>query len=155
VLVTIGALMATSGHIVGSMLASSRLIFAMAQRGALPPGLARVNPFYNTPVTSILCFAVAVWILAISGGFVWNASLSAVSRLLVYAVTSLAALRLRRHGPSQFVVSKSAHVAAICFCVFLLAHQTVLEALAVAAVLVLGSILWRVSARWRTQLPKL
>jgi APA family basic amino acid/polyamine antiporter len=154
-LVTIGALMATSGHIVGSMLASSRLVFAMAQRGALPPALAHVNRSFNTPITSILCFAVAVWILAISGGFVWNASLSAVSRLLVYAVTSLAALRLRRRGPSQFVVATPAHVAAVCFCVFLLAYQTVQEALAVAAVLVLGGLMWRLSARWRTQLPTL
>jgi amino acid transporter len=155
VLVTIGALMATSGHIVGSMLASSRLVFAMAQRGALPPALAQVNRSFNTPVTSILCFAVAVWVLAVSGGFVWNASLSAVSRLLVYAATSLAAVRLRRHGPSEFVVFTPVHVVSICFCAFLLAYQTVQEALAVAAVLVVGSILWRVSARWRTELPQL
>jgi hypothetical protein len=56
---------------------------------------------------------------------------------------------LRRHGPSEFVVFPPVHVASVCFCVFLLAYQTVQEAVVVAAVLALGGAIWLVSGRWR------
>jgi amino acid transporter len=142
IFVSVGALVATTGHIVGSMLAGSRITFAMAERGSVPRALSHVHPIFQSPAVSILAFGVGVWALAISGSFVWNAYLSAVARLLVYGSTSLAVLRLRRSGASSFVAPTAAHYASIAFCLWLLTNQTRQEAVAVAVVVALGSLLW-------------
>ena len=80
--------------------------------------------------------------VAVSGSFVWNAAISAVARLLVYAVTSLAVLRLRREGASAFVVPTPVHLAAVLFCAWLFTHQTPGEALAVGIVVAAASLTW-------------
>jgi len=142
IFVALGVLLATSGHIGGSILASSRITFAIAERGGLPSVLARVSPRFRTPDVSIAVFTVVLWVLAVSGSFVWNAAISAVARLLVYAVTSLAVLRLRREGASAFVVPTPVHLAAVLFCAWLFTHQTPGEALAVGIVVAAASLTW-------------
>jgi amino acid transporter len=142
IFVAVGVLLATSGHIGGSILASSRITFAIAERGGLPSALARVSPRFRTPDVSIALFTVVLWVLAVSGSFVWNAAISAVARLLVYAITSLAVLRLRRGGPSAFVVPAPVHLAAVLFCAWLFTHQTPAEALAVGVVVAAASLCW-------------
>lgn len=141
-LIAVGVLIATSGHIGGSILASSRITFAIADRGGLPAILARVHPIFRTPDVSITVFTLLVWALAISGSFVWNAAISAVGRLLVYAATSLAVLRLRHREASAFRAPTGTHLASVAFCAWLFAHQTLGEAIAVATVLLTGSVLW-------------
>jgi amino acid transporter len=141
-LVTVAALLATTGHVPGSMFAASRLSYAMAERDVLPPAFARLHPRFRTPVVSILAFGFVVWLLAISGSFVWNASLSAIARLIVYGSTSLAVLRLRHESRSTFRVSPWVHVAALLFCGWLIAHLTWNEAFAVSIVWLVGSALF-------------
>jgi amino acid transporter len=147
--VAIGVLLATSGHIGGSILSASRITFAIAANGELPSALARVSPRFRTPDVSIVLFTLLLWVLAVSGSFVWNAAISAVARLLVYVVTSLAVLRLRRDGPSAFPVPAPVHVAAIVFCAWLFTHQTAREAIAVGGVIAAGSVLWWVYRTFR------
>jgi amino acid transporter len=152
-LVTVAALLATTGHVPGSMFAASRLSYAMAERNALPPSFARLHHRFRTPVVSILAFACAVWLLAVSGSFVWNASLSAIARLIVYASTSLAVLRLRRTRRSTFRVPASMHIAALVFCGWLVASLTWNEALAVSIVWLVGSLLWTGRWLWQRRRP--
>lgn len=147
--VAVGVLVATTGHIGGSILASSRITFAIADRGKLPQILARVNPRFRTPDVSIALFTVLLWALAVSGTFTWNASISAVARLLVYGATSLAVLKLRRGGPSGFVVPAWVHLCAFAFCAWLFSHQSFGEAVAVATVLTSGSIVWLAYRLWQ------
>ncbi len=149
VFVALGVLLATSGHIGGSILASSRITFAIAERGELPQVLARVHPRFRTPDVSIALFTILLWVLAVSGSFAWNAAISAVARLLVYGVTSLAVLRLRRAGASAFRVPTWVHVLGVGFCAWLFAHQTLREAVAVGGVIAAGTVVWLVYRRWR------
>ena len=81
------------------MMNTPRLTFALARGGDLPAALGRVHPVYRTPYLSVIAYAVAVALIAIVGGFVWNAVLSAVGRLLTYGVVCAALLRLRRKHP--------------------------------------------------------
>ena len=148
-LVTAAALLAASGHVPGSMFAASRLSYAMAERDALPRPFARLHHRFRTPVVSILAFACAVWALAVSGSFVWNASLSAIARLLVYGSTSLAVLRLRHRRRSTFRAPAWAHVAALVFCVWLVANLTWNEAFAVSIVWLAASALWLARGSWQ------
>jgi len=148
-LIAVAALVSTSGHVPGSMFAASRLTYAMAERAALPASLARIHRRFRTPYVSILTFACVVWVLGVSGSFVWNASLSALARLIVYACTSLGVLRLGARRPSTFRVPRWVHVAALAFCGWLLSSSTWTEALAVGTVWAVGSLLWSGRGIWR------
>jgi amino acid transporter len=110
VLITMGAVVSTSGNNMGSALSGSRNLFALAEQGDLPAFFGKVHPRYRTPVTAIAVTAGVTLILALSGTFSRLALVSAVSRLVVYAFTCAATLRLRNPRfagivkPAMFVV---------------------------------------------------
>lgn len=149
VMIALAAIVATNGHIPGSILAASRITYAIAQRGGLPSALARVHPKFRTPHVSVLLFTLVAWILAISGSFIWNASISAVGRLIVYVATALGTLKLRRAGPSAFALPAWAHIVTIAFSGWLFVHQTLGEAVVVGVVIACGSVIWLGYRFWR------
>src|ERR1700727_3846814 len=75
--------------------------FALAEQGDFPKASAAVHPRFQTPYVSILVFAMLVWVFALSGEFKWNVTLSAVARLLYYAVCCAALPVLRRKQPGE------------------------------------------------------
>jgi APA family basic amino acid/polyamine antiporter len=95
------ALMATAGllsvygYLAGATVNVPRLTYAMAAEGDLPRPFAWIHPRFKTPAVSVVIYAVLVWLLAASGGFLSNLSLSAVSRLFTYGVVCAALPRLR------------------------------------------------------------
>ncbi len=97
-LITIGALLSISGYLAGAMINTPRLTWAMAERGEFPRFFARVHPGYRTPYLSIVVFGALVLALALSGSFVQNLTLSAVSRLGTYGLVCLALPVLRRRS---------------------------------------------------------
>ena len=102
-LMALGALVSVYGYLAGAMLLVPRLTYAMAEQGDLPPWSGAVHPRYRTPHVSVVLFASLVWLLAASGGFLQNLTLSAVSRLLTYGAVCLALVAFRRrdrHGTS-------------------------------------------------------
>jgi amino acid transporter len=94
------------GYLSANLLHSSRITFAMAERGDFPRLLAAVHPRFRTPYVSIFLYALAVFVLAVLGDFRWNATLSAVSRLVIYGAMALAlpTLRKRQDGKAQFML---------------------------------------------------
>jgi APA family basic amino acid/polyamine antiporter len=148
-MVAIAAMVATTGHIPGSILASSRVTFAIAERGGLPSCIARIHAVHRTPHVSVAIFTILVWILAISGTFIWNASISAIGRLIVYAATALAVLKLRRTSPSAFAPPAWVHLVTTAFCLWLFLYQTLHEALVVGVVLGIGTVAWGAYRLWR------
>ncbi len=100
VLVTIGALVSVVGYLSANVLGVPRITFALAERGDFPKLFAVVHPKTHTPYVSILVFAFLAWLLALFGNFSWNVTLSAVARLLYYALTCAALLALRKKDPS-------------------------------------------------------
>jgi APA family basic amino acid/polyamine antiporter len=98
-LVAIGALVSVYGYLSAKLLAMPRVTFALAKNGDLPRIFASVNSNFQTPVFSILFFAIAVWGLAMVGNFAWNVTLSVVARLFYYAVVCASLIALRRKQP--------------------------------------------------------
>lgn len=95
VVMALAAMLSVYGYLAGGMVNVPRLTYAMAAEGDLPRGFAGIHPRWQTPVLSILVYAVLVWLLASSAGFLGNLSLSAVSRLFTYGVVCAALVRLR------------------------------------------------------------
>jgi amino acid transporter len=99
-LITVGAVLSTSGNNMGQALSGSRNLFALAEQGDLPQWFGYVHPRYRTPWTAIVVTAGVSLVLAVTGSFVTMAAASAISRLLVYVATCASMIRLRaqRYG---------------------------------------------------------
>jgi basic amino acid/polyamine antiporter, APA family len=100
-LVAVGALISFYGYLSAKILAMPRVTFALAEQGDFPEAFATIHPRFHTPYISILVFAALVWVFALSGEFKWNVTLSAVARLLYYAVCCAALPVLRRKQPGE------------------------------------------------------
>ena len=70
----------------------------MAERGDLPRAFGAVHREHRTPHVSIVLYAVLAGALALSGSFLQNLTLSAVSRLLTYGLGCAALPVLRRRA---------------------------------------------------------
>jgi amino acid transporter len=84
---TLAALASLAGSLHGIMTSTPRVSYALAIRRDLPSWFGRVQPRLETPVNSILFFAIVAGALAISGSFIWLALVSTLARMFVYAVT--------------------------------------------------------------------
>jgi basic amino acid/polyamine antiporter, APA family len=99
----VAALISTYGYLSANLLHSPRIAFALAEQGDFPGMLARIHPRFRTPHLSILLYAGILFAFAALGSFQWNATLSAVSRLVVYAAIAIALPIMRRqNGPAPF-----------------------------------------------------
>jgi APA family basic amino acid/polyamine antiporter len=97
--VSVGALISVYGYLSANMLGVPRITFALAENGDFPSIFAAIHPRFRTPYVSILAFALLSWLLALLGSFTWNATLSAVARLLYYGLVCAALPVLRRKQP--------------------------------------------------------
>ena len=109
-MITLGAVMSTSGNNMGQALSGSRNLYALAEQGDLPRFFGYVHPRFRTPVNAILVTAGVSLVLALSGSFATLAAASAISRLLVYVATCASMVRLRdarfsgKVNPPKFIV---------------------------------------------------
>ena len=90
------ALLSTFGYLAGAMVNVPRLTFAMAEQGDLPRWFQSVHAAFRTPHVSILAYALLVWLLAASGSFLQNLTLSVAARLVTYGLVCAALPVLRR-----------------------------------------------------------
>jgi APA family basic amino acid/polyamine antiporter len=127
--VAVGALVSIGGTLNSIALVTPRLLFAMADDGHLPRFIGAVHPRFRTPHVAIVMSSIVMFALTLSGSFVALASISVVIRLLTYAATCAALLRLRwRPGAThpEFVApfGRFAAVSAIALSVWLLSNST-------------------------------
>jgi amino acid transporter/predicted GNAT family acetyltransferase len=144
--IAVGVLLSVVGYLAAGMIAGPRIVFALAKQNDFPRLFAAVHPRYKTPHISILAFAVLVWALALLGTFSWNASLSAVSRLITYALTcaALPTLRWKQPGLARFrlPVGPLFALLGVMFCVVVLSRAGRVEVLVLCAVLAVALLNW-------------
>jgi APA family basic amino acid/polyamine antiporter len=90
----VGALTAMLGVALNLILGLSRVVLAMARRGDLFSGLARLNEAGTTPVFAVVAVAGVIAALVLIGDVRTTWSFSAFAVLVYYALTNLAALRI-------------------------------------------------------------
>lgn len=95
-MVAIAVMISTSGHISSMMLHAPRLAYALSAQGEFPAFLSRLHPLFHTPALAVVCYALAVWALASSGGFLWALMLSVGAKMIMYISICAALIRLRR-----------------------------------------------------------
>jgi basic amino acid/polyamine antiporter, APA family len=92
-LVAIGAMTAMLSVLLNLILGLSRVVLSMARQRDLPNGLSRINPS-GVPVAAVLLVGVLICAIAAAGSIELAWSFSALTVLLYYAVTNIAALKL-------------------------------------------------------------
>ena len=97
----LAALVSAYGYLSANVLHAPRITFAMGQQGDFPAFFSVVHPRFRTPHVSILMYAALVFVFAVLGNFQWNAVLSAVSRLAVYAAIAISVPILRRRNDAK------------------------------------------------------
>jgi amino acid transporter len=134
------------GNLSANTLAVPRITFALAEQGDFPAFFAAVHPRFRTPYVSIWVFAVLVWAFALGGNFAWNATLSAVARLLYYAAVCVAVLVLRKKmpGAAQFHLPGGPGVAAlgVVICAVLFSQVDLGGSLILLATFVVATLNW-------------
>jgi APA family basic amino acid/polyamine antiporter len=154
-LVAVGALISFYGYLSAKILAMPRVTFALAEQGDFPQAFAAIHKRFHTPYVSILVFAALVWAFALTGNFKWNVTLSAVARLLYYAVccAALPVLRRKQPGNAGFHLPAGNFFAgvAVLMCAALVTQVDRSQSLIVAATIALALLNWALVARRRTE----
>lgn len=143
-LITIGAVISTTGTLSAILLAGSRLPFAMAEQDHLPRFLAATHRRFRTPHNAILVTAAIGLALALSGTFVYAITIAAISKLLTSASTCAALPVLRRYEathPARYRVRAAPVLVSISliFCGWLLIHSGWSEIRDVAVAVMIGT----------------
>jgi amino acid transporter len=149
-LISIGAMISMSGTLNANMLFTSRITFALAEQGQLPAVVGRIHPRYRTPHVAIILSAFVILALTLFNSFISALTISAIVRLLLYVITSicLIVLRKRKDQPRpEFEVPGGllVPIAAIVLSVWLLSNITGTEARDAGLMAGMGLVLYGVS----------
>ncbi len=156
-IISAGSVASMMGNNLGAVLTGSRMLFALAENGALPRFFGTIHPRYRTPSNAVVFSTLVALGLSLSGSFVILAVASAVARLVIYTGACAATLRLRHprfHGvvaPATFVAPGGPLVplAAIGVSLLILAGATREQLLGGLAGLAVGGLLFLVNDRLR------
>ncbi len=86
------------GYLIGDILSSPRIVYALAEAGQMPRWLRYVHPRHHTPAVAIGFYAALVVLVTASGSFEQLALITVSGTLMLYLVTVLGLLRLRARG---------------------------------------------------------
>lgn len=146
-LIAAGVMVSIVGNLSVLLLAAARLPFAMAANRELPRLVGAVHARYRTPHVAIVLTGAAMLSLALSGSFIYAATISAIARLLAYFATCIGMIRLRRQrGPAPFQAPAGPAVATatLVLIIWLLAHSTGKEARDAAFAALAGLLIYGV-----------
>lgn len=146
------------GWLMGFALMTPRILFSMAQRHELPGFLSAVHPRFRTPWAAIALNSAVVLAFSLYSSFTQAATLSAIIRLLIFATTCAALLRLRaRDGdpqgfklPGKWLIP----VAGIAFCMWLLTTRSFAQGWVLLWIMLAGVLVWAAGrqdwySRWK------
>ena len=156
-LVAAAVMVSTYGWIAGEVLNAPRLPYALAAHGDLPEFLSRLDARRGTPVIAILIYASLVWVLAVTGTFLWAVMATAGSSAIYYGVICAALLRLRKMQPRadafRVPYGRAVAVGGILLCAALLTRLDAQEAalMGVTALIAGGNWWWAERRTRRTQ----
>ena len=145
-MMALAALVSIFGNLSAVMLIGPRLTYAFAERGEFPAFFGRLHSRFRTPVGSIVVFALMGWLLALSGTFVWLATISVVARLGAYMVTCAAVPILRKRSEGrpafQLMFDPLFPVLAFVLGIWLYAQTNLDDSLAFLVAVVVGGIVY-------------
>lgn len=98
VLLTLAAIFSIATNCIAYFIAGPRVVFAMAERGLLPPALAHISARFLTPDRAILLFTLLVAGISFSGAFAFLASVVSLAAQVVVLGMFAAFVQFMRRG---------------------------------------------------------
>ena len=114
------------------MLVGSRLPFAFSEEKQFPAVFSFIHPKYKTPTWSLLLFMTITIIISLNYSFLSAASISAITRVMIYGIVCITLIILRKKKPDQagFFKIKYGNIIAIfgvLITIWLLSSATIKE----------------------------
>ncbi|MFC4359849.1 amino acid permease [Halobium salinum] len=152
----IGGLLATASSANASILASSRINFAMGRDRILSPEINEVHPNYGTPYRAIAITGALILVFIVAAPIETLATLGSVLHLVIYGLLNIALIVMREADVEGYEPSYTVPLYPItpilgCLLSFALIVFIAPLVIALGGVVVLGAMLWYlVYARSRT-----
>jgi amino acid transporter len=99
--IAVGATCSIIGTLNAIMLAGSRLPYAFSQEGQFPSWFSFVHSRFKTPTRSLVFYSLITCVISLSYGFLSAASISAITRVMIYGVVCLTLIQLRKATGAQ------------------------------------------------------
>ncbi|MDX6403874.1 MAG: hypothetical protein QOH70_1329 [Blastocatellia bacterium] len=146
-IISAGAIISIAGNLNIVLLSGSRVPFAIAEQRQLLAIFAAIHRRFSTPHIAILATAGVMLVLTMRSSFVAALTISAIARLVTYAVTCAALPVLRRRAGVPVAMFKVRGgpiiaVAALILAVWLLANSTLREAVTALIAAAVGMIVY-------------
>ena len=146
-LIAIGALFSVTGTLNAIMLVGSRLPYAFSEEKQFPKIFSFIHPKYKTPTLSLLLFMAVTIIVSINYSFLSAASLSAITRVMIYAIVCISLIVLRKKNAAQtgyFKIryGKFVAIAGIAITIWLLSSSGLKELKDVAVAIGIGLLIY-------------
>ena len=90
------ACVSMTGFLMGNLLGTSRLVYALGRDGYLPAAIGRVSARHRVPLVALAAHAIPAWLLALGGSFDKLALISGGAICLMYGCVSVAAWRAQQ-----------------------------------------------------------
>jgi APA family basic amino acid/polyamine antiporter len=153
-MITVGIVISLAGNLNVLILAASRILFAMGERGDLPPIAAFIHPRFRTPIPAVVATTAVMLALTLSGTFITLVTLSTISRLVTYFATCGALPVLRRRAdapPAGFLMPAGIAIAflGMALALWLLSNSTLREARDTAIGAAAGLAIFWIHRAWR------
>ena len=101
IIIAIGAMFSVSGTLNAIMLVGSRLPFAFSEEKQFPAVFSFIHPKYKTPTWSLLLFMTLTIIISLNYSFLSAASISAITRVMIYGIVCITLIILRKKNPGK------------------------------------------------------
>ena len=146
-IISAGAIISIAGNLNIVLLSGSRVPFAIAEQKQLPEVFAAIHRRFSTPHIAIVVTAGVMLVLTLRSSFVAALTISAIARLVTYAVTCAALPVLRRRSGVPVAMFKVRGgpiiaVAALILAVWLLANSTLREAVTAVIAAAVGMAIY-------------
>ena len=146
-IISVGAVISIAGNLNIVLLSGSRVPFAIAEQKQLPSVISRIHRRFFTPHVAILITAAVMLVLTLKSSFVAALTISAIARLVTYAVTcaALPVLRRRADAPAAIFPVRGGTIIAIAalgLAIWLLVNSTLKEAITALIAAAVGIVIY-------------
>lgn len=146
-IISLGAIFSVTGTLNAIMLVGSRLPFSFSEENQFPKLFSFIHPKYKTPTWSLLLFMTVTIIVSLTYSFLEAASISAITRVMIYAIVCTTLIILRKKMPGQTGFFKIRYgkvfaVVGVLIAIWLLSSAKQNELIAVAIALGIGLVIY-------------
>jgi basic amino acid/polyamine antiporter, APA family len=126
--IALGAIASILGTLNAVLLVGSRLPYALSMEKQFPTIFSVVHSRFRTPAVSLFFFGLLAFLVSASGSFVYAATISAISKVMIFLVVCISLIKLRKDFPEQqgfFKLSYGIPISILgtAFSLWLLAHS--------------------------------